>query len=122
MGCTHSEIYRKGKSQVVDKVDAILADPHLYTRIKRCIMMNVIATNLEYAGEVYEGNVKLVKQLETVQMTAAKNILGCSSSTSNTGLRAELGMYPLKTNRDVRKLKWQCEVNNMPEKRLPAVT
>ena len=36
-------------------------------------------------------------------------------------LRAELGMYPLKTNRDVRKLKWQYKVNNMPEKkRLPA--
>ena len=36
-----------------------------------------------------------VKQLETVQMTAAKNILGCTSTTSNTVLRAELGMYPI---------------------------
>ena len=42
---------------------------------------------------------KLVKQLETVQMTAAKKILGCSSTTSNTVLRAELGMHPLKTNK-----------------------
>ncbi|MEP5375891.1 MAG: hypothetical protein ABJQ14_08885, partial [Hyphomicrobiales bacterium] len=45
------------------------------------------------------GNAKLVKQLETVQMTAAKKILRCSSTTSNTVLRAELGMHPLKTNR-----------------------
>ena len=30
-------------------------------------------------------------------------------------------MYPLKTNRDVRKLKWQCKVKNVPEKRLPAI-
>ena len=50
-------------------------------------------------------------------MTAAKKILGCSSTTSNTVLRAELGMYPLKTNRDVRKLKWQYKVRNLPKKR-----
>ena len=54
-------------------------------------------------------------------MAAAKKILGCSSTTSNTVSRAELGTYPLKTNRDARKLKWQYEVKNMPEKRLPAV-
>ena len=54
-------------------------------------------------------------------MTTAKKILGCSSTTSNTVLRAELGMYPLETIRDVRKLKWQYKVNNMPEKRLPAI-
>ena len=41
----------------------------------------------------------LVKQLETVQMTAAKNILGCSSTTGNTVLRTMLGVYPLETNR-----------------------
>ena len=50
-------------------------------------------------------NAKLVKQLETVQMTAAKKVLGCSGTTSNTVLRVELGMYPLKTNRDARNLK-----------------
>ena len=30
-------------------------------------------------------------------------------------------MCPLKTKRDVRKLKWQYKVNNMPEKNLPAI-
>ena len=82
--------------------------------------MNVIVPKLKYA-EVWEGNAKLVKQLETVQMTAAKNVLGCSSTTSNTVIRAELGMYPLETNRDARKLKWQYKVRNMPKKRLPAI-
>ena len=60
----------KGKSQV-GKMDAILTDPHLDTRIKICILMNVIVPKLEYAGEVWEGNAKFVKQLETVQMTTA---------------------------------------------------
>ena len=36
-------------------------------------------------------------------------------------IRAELGMYQLETNRDVRKLKWQYELKNMPEKRLSAI-
>ena len=54
-------------------------------------------------------------------MTAAKKILGGSSTTSNTVLRAELGMYPLQRDRDVRKLKWPCKARNMPEKKLPAV-
>ena len=95
----------KGKAHV-GKMDAILTDSHLDTRIKRCVLMNVIGPKLEYSGEVWEGNAKLVKQLETVQMTAATKVLGCSSM-SNTVLRAELGMYPLKINRDVKKLKWQ---------------
>ena len=77
-------------------MDAILADSHLDARIKICVLINAIVPNPEYAGEVWEENVKLVKQLETAQMTAAKKVLGCSSSTSNTALRAELGMYPLE--------------------------
>ena len=83
-------------------------------------MINVILPKLEFA-EVWEGNAKFVEQLETVRMTAAKSILGCPSTTSNTVLRAELGMYPLETNRDVRKLKRQYNVKNIPEKRLPAI-
>ena len=67
----------KGKSHV-GKMVAILTDPHPDTRIRRCILMSVIVPMLEYAGEVWEGNAKFVKQLETVQMTAAKKILGCS--------------------------------------------
>ena len=36
-------------------------------------------------------------------------------------MRAELGIYSLKTNRDLRKLKWYYRVKNMQRKRLPAV-
>ena len=102
-------------------MDAILTDPHLDTRMKIYILTDVIVPKLECAGEVWEGNAKFVKQLETVQMTAAKKILGGSSTTSSTVLRAELGLYPLKTNKAVRKLKWQYRGRNMPEKRLPAI-
>ena len=70
-----ANVIGKGKSQV-GKMDAILTDPHLDTRIKICIMMmNVIVPKLEYAGEGWEGNAKFVTHLKTVQITAAKIIL-----------------------------------------------
>ena len=102
-------------------MDAILTDSHLDTSIKLGIWMNVIVPKLYYAGEVWEGDAKLVKQLETARMTAARKTLRCSSTTSKTVLRAELGMHPLKTNRNMRKLKWQYQVRNIPKKRLPAI-
>ena len=56
-------------------------------------------------------------------MTAAEKILGCSNTTSNTVLRAELGMYPLETNRREKAeiAIQQYNVRNMPEKRLLAI-
>ena len=52
-------------------MNAILRDPHLDTRIKIYILINVIVPKLECAGEVWEWNTKIVKQPEIVQMTAA---------------------------------------------------
>ena len=62
--------------------------------------------------EVWEGNAKCVKQLETVQMTAAEKIPRCPCTTTveHTQLRAQLGIYPLKRKRDMRKLKCQYEI------------
>ena len=45
---------------------AVLTDPHLDIRIKIRFLINVIVPKLEYAGEVWEGNAKFLKQLETV--------------------------------------------------------
>ena len=69
---THmATVIGKGKAYI-GKMDAILTGSHLDTRIKIFILVNVIVPKIEYAGEVWEGDAKLVKQLETVQMTAAK--------------------------------------------------
>ena len=55
-------------------MDAILRDSLLDTRIRMrflisVIVQNVIVPNLEYAGDVWEGDTKLAKHLETEQMT-----------------------------------------------------
>ena len=71
----------------------------------------IIVPKLGYAGEVWEGNVNFVKQLETVQTTAANRIPRCQSTTTNTVLKAELGTYPLKTKQRHEKVgKWQYKV------------
>ena len=93
---------QKGKAEV-GRMDVILRDSHLDTRIKRCMLLNVIVQKLEYAGEVWEGNKKLAEKLETVQLAAAKKVLECSKTAGNTALRSELGMSSLKTIRDMRK-------------------
>ena len=66
------------------KMDAILTDSHIDARIKIYVLINVIVPKLEYAGEVWEGSAKLVKQLATVHMTAAGKVPGCPSTTSST--------------------------------------
>ena len=57
-----AKVLGKGKSQI-GKMDAILTDSHLDNRIKICILMNVIMPKIEYAGEIWEGIAKFVKQL-----------------------------------------------------------
>ena len=71
---THiARVIGKGKAHV-GKMDATLTNSHLDTRMKRRILMDAIVPKLEFAGEIWEGNAKFVKQLETAQMTAAKKI------------------------------------------------
>ena len=69
--------------------------------MKICIPINVIVPKLEYAVLRSMGREREVrKQLETVmQMIAANKVLGCSSTTSDTVLRAKLRMYPPQTNK-----------------------
>ena len=61
-----AKVVGKGKAHV-GKMDAILIDSHLdcINRIIICTQLNVILPKPEYAGEVWEGNAKFVKQPET---------------------------------------------------------
>ena len=57
-------------------------------------------------------------------MTAAKKItkVGCSSTTSNTVLRGQLGTYPIAMSRSVRRVKQQkIKEGARQKKRAPAI-
>ena len=56
--------------------------------------MNVIVPKLEYAGEVWEGNVKLVKKLETVQMAAAKKNTWMLKNDEQYSIESRVGNVP----------------------------
>ncbi|CAB1098704.1 unnamed protein product [Ectocarpus sp. CCAP 1310/34] len=115
-----SKVAEKGKARA-GKLHPILANRHLDTRIKLTVLKSVIVPPLEYAGEVWEGNKKVVKELEAAQMKAAKIILGCSRRTSNAAVRAELGIQSLRSGRDARKLTWQYRMCGMGEERLSRI-
>ena len=57
-----NKVIETGKVQI-GKMDVILRESQLDVRIKRCILRNVIVPKLEYEGEVWEGNAKLVKKV-----------------------------------------------------------
>ena len=50
-----AKVIGKGEAHVVGKMDAILTDSHLDTKVKSCILMNAIVRKLEYAGEAFQG-------------------------------------------------------------------
>lgn len=102
----------KGNAKI-GKMAVILRETHLDTRIKICILMNLIVPQLVYAGEVWKGNAKSAKNVEIVQMTATKKIRGCSKTTRSAALRTGLGIYPPGTSRDMTGLKWQKNVRNI---------
>ena len=77
-----------------------------------------MAPKLGYAGEVWEGNAKLVKQLETVQMAAAEQTLGCPSTTSNAAVRAEVGIYPPKRKKRREKVEMAIYSQVYPRKEI----
>ena len=68
----------------------------------------MVVLELEYAGLVREGIAKSVKKLETVEMIAAKRVLGCSKATHTAMLGSGLGMHQVITNGDRRNRKRQC--------------
>lgn len=87
----------------IGKMGMTLRDSHLNTKIKRCLLETVIVPELEYAGKIWKGNAKSVKQMGTEQIATAHKKLGYSDMTSYTVLRVELGMHPLETDIPLRK-------------------
>ena len=49
----------------------------------------------------------------------AKQVLGCSSKTSNEAIWGDMGLEFLQSRRDKRKLSWWYKVVNMPLSRYP---
>ena len=83
------------------------------------ILKAVLQHSLECGCEVWNTNKCQAKALESIQLRACKYILGCSVTTCDEPVRADLGLKTLRYRRDFRKLKWYCKVMSMKDERLP---
>lgn len=94
-------------------------DPHKRVPTYEDQHMSPDEFNRTKAGiyRIQEGKAKLKKLIPL--MTASKKILGRSKTTSNTALRAELGLYPLQT--ETNRFLWSCSVRNTESKIMPAI-
>ena len=77
------------------------------------MLVLVLRPTLDYGSEVWACNKRQIASLESIQLGAAKMILGCSSKTCNEEVRGDMGLESLKTRRDRCKLKWWYKVNTV---------
>ena len=82
-------------------------------------MVSVLHPTLEYGSEVWACNKWRTASLKSLQLGAAKKMLGCSSKTCNEAVRGDMGLESLKGRRDRCKPKWWYKVNNLDSERYP---
>ena len=68
--------------------------------------MAVLRPSLGYGCEVWNTKKCQAKALESIQLRASKYILGCSVTTCDEPVCADLGLKTLRYRRDFRKLRW----------------
>ena len=79
-------------------------------------MVSVLCHTLEYGSKVWACNKQQTASLESIQLGAAKKILGCSSKTCNEAVRGDTGLESFKGRRDRCKLRWWYN-NNLDDER-----
>ena len=90
--------------------------------------MTVLQPCLEYGCEVWNTAVRcgilinLAKALEAIQLHACKYILGCSVTTCDESVRADLGLKTLRKWRDFHKLKWYRKVMSINDESVSLTT
>ena len=99
----------------------LLSDPYLTIKVKCLLMTSALRPVLEYACEVVEPSASQVKALESVQLKAARCILGCPTLSPSQAVRNDLGLSLLSSRRHLAKLKWQYRVRALPADRLERV-
>ena len=81
--------------------------------------MAVLRSGLEYGCEEWKANKSQTKALESIQYCACKYIVGCSITTCDEPVHADLSLETLKSRKDFLKLQWDRKVKHMNVDRLP---
>ena len=118
---THiKQVIAQGNARVL-RMGKLLRDKHLSVRVKRMLILTALRPLLEYGAEVLVPTKEHARALGSVQLKAARMILGCLSRTSSDVTRADLGVKLLSSHRDIAKLNWQHRPHGLSADRLERV-
>ena len=114
------KVIDNGKKKL-NRLHRFVSNRNISTVARRLLLVSVLRPTLEYGSEVWACNKRQTASLESIQLGAAKKILGCSSKTCNEAVRGDMGLESLKGRRDRSKLKWWYKVNKLDIERYPRV-
>ena len=114
------KVIDNGKKKL-NRLHRFVSNRNISTVARRLLLVSVLRPTLEYGSEVWACNKRQAASLESIQLGAAKKILGCSSRTCNEAVRGDMGLESLKGRRDRSKLKWWYKVNKLDNERYPRV-
>ena len=112
------EVITKGKAAVAKHM-RFLASQHLDRAVRLLVYKQYVRPVLEYGAEVWTATASQSRQLEAIQLSAARAILGCFHGTASVAVRAELGLEPLSERRTLAQLRWYGKLCVMPQHRYP---
>ena len=112
------KVINNGKKKL-NQLHRFLSNRNISTVARRLLLVSVLRPTLEYGSEVWACNKRQTASLESIQLEAAKKMLGCSSKTCNEAVRGDMGLESLKGRRDRCKLKWWYKVNSLNAERYP---
>ena len=112
------KVINNGKKKL-NQLHRFLSNRNISTVARRLLLVSVLRPTLEYGSEVWACNKRQTASLESIQLGAAKKMLGCSSKTCNEAVRGDMGLESLKGRRDRCKLKWWYKVNSLNAERYP---
>jgi hypothetical protein len=121
---SHDAHFQRGIKQGNARVAAmkpLFTDAYLTVRVKRLLLLTALRPCLEYASEVLVPTTTQSRALESVQLKAARMILGCPTLTGSEAVRGDLDLPLLSSRRDVAKLKWQHRLHALPASRFESI-
>lgn len=109
-------VIKQGNARVA-AMKPLFTDAYLTVRAKRLLLLTALRPCLEYASEVLVPTTAQSRALESVQLKAARMILGCPTLTPSEAVRGDLDLPLLSSRRDIARLKWQHRLHSLPASR-----
>ena len=116
---SHMQYMVEGAVKSIDTLSAFFKSRNVRAEVKRAMLLCLIRPKAEYGSEVWWLNKAQAISVESkVQMYAVTKMLHVSPKACHDVLRAELGIRPLQSWWDERKMEWWHKLEAMPEHRL----